>query len=307
MKPIASTITPRKFYRNDLVFPRPGLPVSVQRVTTFGTCVHGHEFSELVFVLGGAGGHWLAGRTHELARGDYFLLSGRQTHAYLATPGLQVINVLIHDAFIRRYRDELRTLRGYGLLFAGDTEWAGSGRGRPHPLRPLGEEELRVCLRLIEATEQETRQADEGSALVLSALLLQLLASLCRFAAMTPRRKSQACRTNLAKAVALLDTDYAKEVRLETLAETACLSVRSLLRHFKAATGLTPVQYLTRVRVGRACDLLRETDAPVHEIAASCGFHDSNYFSLTFHRLVGLTPSAFRKRAAGRARRAEAG
>ncbi|OGV73467.1 MAG: hypothetical protein A3K19_28765 [Lentisphaerae bacterium RIFOXYB12_FULL_65_16] len=300
MNTTSSTIAPQEFYRSDLIFRRPGVPVTVQRTTTFGTCVHGHEFAELVFVLGGTGGHWLAGRTHDLARGDYFLLCGRQTHAYAKTRGVQVVNVLIHDTFMRRHRDELRKLRGYRLLFTGDTPRTPHAPSASRPLRPLAEAELQACLRLLEAMEQEARQADEGSALVLGALLLNLLVTVCRFAVAAPRRKTQSGRTNLAKAVALLDTDYAADVRLEALAEIACLSVRSLLRHFKAATGLTPVQYLTRVRIGHACDLLRETDTPVHDVAASCGFRDSNYFSLTFHRLAGLTPSAFRRRAAGR-------
>jgi AraC-like DNA-binding protein len=307
MNTTGSTIAPEEIYRSGLIFCRPGVPVAVQRTTAFGTCVHGHEFTELVFVLGGTGGHWLDGRTHDLARGDYFLLCGRQTHAYAKTRGVEVINVLIRDAFMRRHRGELRTLRGYRLLFTGDTARTPHASLARPPLRPLAEEELQACLRLIEAMEQETRQADDGSALVLSALLLNLLVTVCRFAAATPRRKAQSGKTNLARAVARLDTDYAQDVSLAALAETACLSVRSLLRHFKAATGLTPVQYLTRVRIGHACDLLRETDAAVHDVAVSCGFRDSNYFSLTFHRVTGLTPSAFRKRAAGLTRQAEAG
>ena len=61
-------------------------------------------------------------------------------------------------------------------------------------------------------------------------------------------------------------------------------------------TGVTVVQYLTVVRIRRACQLLTETDEPVTEIARQCGFSNTTYFENVFRRLRGMTPSRYRRR-----------
>lgn len=66
------------------------------------------------------------------------------------------------------------------------------------------------------------------------------------------------------------------------------------LRLFRTATGTTPIEYLLEVRLRRAAELLRRTGLPVGEVAARCGFHDSNYFSKRFRALYGVSPRTFR-------------
>ena len=46
--------------------------------------------------------------------------------------------------------------------------------------------------------------------------------------------------------------------------------------------------------MGEACRLLRETDSPIVDIAASCGFNDQSYFTNVFKRITGVTPKQYR-------------
>ena len=72
---------------------------------------------------------------------------------------------------------------------------------------------------------------------------------------------------------------------------------------FRRQTQTTPLIFLTRLRLQRACELLKATDAPLAEIGAQVGFADPFYFSRVFSRHQGLSPAAYRRLYATRAER----
>lgn len=80
------------------------------------------------------------------------------------------------------------------------------------------------------------------------------------------------------------------------LADEIGLSVNTLLRRFRLATGTSPRQYLINLRVERAAQMLRETDAPIADIAERCGFVDRYHLSRVFARFTGTSPAAYRSR-----------
>jgi len=69
---------------------------------------------------------------------------------------------------------------------------------------------------------------------------------------------------------------------------------------FKAQTGLTPIDYLQRLRVEKAQEYLRSTNKSVTEIALSTGFSSGQYFSTVFARYTGVSPTQFRNGAKAR-------
>ena len=69
----------------------------------------------------------------------------------------------------------------------------------------------------------------------------------------------------------------------------------TLTPRFKKLSGYTPLEYLNNIRYRNALDLLRSTSLHCNEIAFSCGFEDSAYFSRWFKRINGKSPSEFRK------------
>ena len=58
--------------------------------------------------------------------------------------------------------------------------------------------------------------------------------------------------------------------------------------------GLSAGQYLTRLRIDRACGRLRHSDAPISQIALDCGYADQTAFTRQFRKVVGLSPCAYR-------------
>lgn len=92
-----------------------------------------------------------------------------------------------------------------------------------------------------------------------------------------------------------LEDNLNTELRRDDLAGTANLGRTTFLRQFKTTTGQTPHQYVMAARVRKACGLLRQTGLPVSEIALACGFSDQAHLSTLFKRLVGVTPTEYRR------------
>jgi PAS domain S-box-containing protein len=93
-----------------------------------------------------------------------------------------------------------------------------------------------------------------------------------------------------------IEEHFADEITVEMLARIAGLSARSLQRKFRAVFRLSPLQYVRRVRINKASNLLVTTSMGISAVAASTGFADQSHLTREFVRCVGTTPKAFRAR-----------
>lgn len=87
-----------------------------------------------------------------------------------------------------------------------------------------------------------------------------------------------------------------RSITLATLANLSAMSERNLIRRFSKATGLTPTQYIQRVRIQQACDWLETSTHSFEWIAQTIGYEDVNACRVVFTRIMGLSPTAFRQR-----------
>ena len=92
-----------------------------------------------------------------------------------------------------------------------------------------------------------------------------------------------------------LKANFAAANALGSAVEHAGIPERSLKRRFKAATGVSLIEYIQNLRIERGKELLETTDNPVEEISERVGYSDASFFRRLFKRLVGLTPVAYRK------------
>jgi PAS domain S-box-containing protein len=89
--------------------------------------------------------------------------------------------------------------------------------------------------------------------------------------------------------------NYRGHIAVEDLAEITGMSVRQLERRFKSLFRVTPVVYVNRHRVQKACLALRNSEASVTDVALQVGFYDSSHFVRQFRRFMGMTPTEYRE------------
>jgi AraC family transcriptional regulator len=98
----------------------------------------------------------------------------------------------------------------------------------------------------------------------------------------------------LLKAQSYIESNFAKDIDLNSIAREAAMSQFHFLRLFKVAFGQTPYQYLLNYRLARSTDLLITTELPIYDIAFRCGFDSNVVFSSQFKQVYGMPPSRYR-------------
>lgn len=83
------------------------------------------------------------------------------------------------------------------------------------------------------------------------------------------------------------------KIVLETLAELCQMSRFQFLRRFEVTTGLTPRAWLIRLRLERACELLKPQNQSIAEVANRVGFYDQSHFNRAFRQAFGVAPSDY--------------
>ncbi|KOR88072.1 helix-turn-helix transcriptional regulator [Paenibacillus solani] len=90
-----------------------------------------------------------------------------------------------------------------------------------------------------------------------------------------------------------ISTQYHQQLSIDQMAKTLGYHRAHLSKMFKQHTGLSPMQYLTKVRIDKAKSLMKSSFS-IHEIASSVGYTDPLYFSKQFRKWTGLTPSDYK-------------
>lgn len=115
--------------------------------------------------------------------------------------------------------------------------------------------------------------------------------------ALTKRHSPSAERLlGLSPALELIARDFHRTLTVAEMAASVSMSPSNFSRIFRDHFSCTPFQYLQRVRIMAACELLSTTDLPLLQVASDTGYFDHSHFTRVFKRSRGITPSAYRTR-----------
>ena len=93
-----------------------------------------------------------------------------------------------------------------------------------------------------------------------------------------------------------IQANYNQSLNISLLTDLACMTERTFLRQFTNATTLKPIQYIQKVRVQKACELLESTTQSFEKISLNIGYDDVNSFRKVFMKIIGLSPTALKAR-----------
>jgi AraC-like DNA-binding protein len=127
------------------------------------------------------------------------------------------------------------------------------------------------------------------------ALLKTLFMDLSRNEKVTFPAAQAPADSRIVAALAFMHRHQHDDLSVESIATASGLSLVHFRRLFRRATGRTPLDFLTGLRLQEACRRLENTRQKVKEIAMDCGFRDVDYFCRLFKQRQGCTPSAYRR------------
>lgn len=241
--------------------------------------VHRHaRFTEMLYVYQGAGQYVAGGYSYAIRTGDVLLYNQGDLH--------EVTSSLHHE--IGTYCFGLSNLR-LGRLAEG--HFSDPEHGFVRPAADEIDHIQSLCELIYRHAERHSAYADELVSHLLPALVL-LSANL------PPDERAADQPHNLVLANRIrqyIGTHFTEQLTLEDIGQALSMSPYHLAHIFKDMTGMSPIHYMIRCRVGEAQNLLISTDYSATQIAAIVGYANVNHFNTIFAKLVGLPPIRYRK------------
>jgi AraC-like DNA-binding protein len=277
-------------------------PIIVERVTQNGSVgLHKHRFYEFVLVSRGSCVHEHDRREAVLLPGDVFLLPPGESHAFRLGGDVTLYNLQFYPERLTSTVPNLQE-RWDTILHAvslGRGEARGGTDRSDADINAQGVVHLddhhrgRVEGMLEEiVSEQMTQRV--GFELIKHAYLEIILVILVRVQQeQLPRPGENRSRKRQIVAVALdqMERDLTQPLDIDVIAADACVTPNYFRAVFKETTGLSPTNYLNRLRVTQAITYLRGGAPSIAAAAEAVGIGDPNYFSRLFKKIVGHPPS----------------
>jgi AraC-like DNA-binding protein len=255
---------------------------------------HYHDYTEINVIVRGTATHIVNGNPQPIRPGDVFVLNPGTSHGFADSDNLILYQAMYDAVLLEPFLSMLKRMSGYHALFIIEPAIMLSENSFRNYMS-LGLKDLEAIVMLFENMIKEFDARMEGCQALLLANLISLVTTLSRLYRDDKEDNPEVIR-RVARVASWIEENYLSLVSLGQLAQTANCSVCQLIRDFKKSYGTTPVCYVLHLRIEHAILLLRSTTLTITEIAFSCCFSDSNYFSRVFKQHTGLTPSQFRGR-----------
>ena len=91
-----------------------------------------------------------------------------------------------------------------------------------------------------------------------------------------------------------IESHYAQSIKVKEIADSQNICIRECQRIFNEILHISPMRYVIEYRISQSLYLLKNTNQSIMEIANSCGFDSSSYFSKCFKEILGMTPKEYR-------------
>lgn len=264
--------------------------------------MHSHDFMEIAYVASGTGTHKIGEMEYSVSKGDLFIINYDIPHGFRCVSSgpeaeLTVYNCIFKPEFIdyqlinsKDFRDIAHhyLFRSLFPLESGtQNDFVLIGRDSPEL------EQLYVKM------YNEYNRQDTGYIEMLRANVIELFVLITRlYKKAKDSRDCQGSRRNLIieNAIKYMMENYRKDIRLDDLSMLSFFSRNYFCKLFRDSTGMTVSEYIQKLRIQEACNLLRTTGSSIQEISGIVGYSDIKFFNSIFKRNTGITPTAYRKK-----------
>lgn len=277
--------------------------------------LHQHDFYEMVLILRGTCQHYYRGSHIPLIPGDLFVIPPHQPHSYQFQENISLCNCQFYRSILGSSPEHFVSDIAYTAL-----QQKISARKRLQDLQVFCNKGPNISLRYVgninsqgiihlDRSEQEfifsnfvnllNEQRDRkfGFERVKQMLLEHILIQIKRVQMHQFENLDRSVSWQdemVDKVLGTIENNLAAEYDFNQIASEQNISISYFRSIFKDITGLSPVEYLNRVRILRALELLQTSQNSISEVAAKVGIYDPNYFSRLFKKIIGYSPRYFK-------------
>lgn len=257
--------------------------------------MHSHEFYEINVITEGTGRHYIENNSFSITSGDFFIIPPNVRHGYSEKSNLDIFHIILSDRFFAKYRDELRSIHGFSLLFNIEPRLRAKSNLKIFPNISASDfmfflSEIGKLYKLNQSVESmnETEKC------------IKTLNLICEFAhIVTSKEYSDGARSfadirQITKVLSYIDNNYNYKITLSDLCKLCNMSRSTLLNQFHALCNCSPAEYIHSVRIDNARKLLTESELSIATIAQECGFYDSSHFTKAFFQKTNMLPKDYR-------------
>ncbi len=250
---------------------------------------HAHkDFTELTIILSGKGRYYIEGTTYDVEAGDILICNPGERHRNLIVnkeePTVEFFTGFFgyHFKNMPPERIELKD-GGHLLRLSSDAK----------------REVMKQCYEMV--AENEAGQV--GKYFMLKARLIEILMLMMREIVDQPKNRQKGCNFEsynksyaVKRIVNYLNENYEQKISLDQIAHNMYLSPVYISKIFKEETGESPINYLIKIRLEKAKDILEHAEGgSIKSIANEVGYDDVYHFSKLFKKYYGMSPQNYRK------------
>ena len=273
------------------------LPVMVQTIERFHDTGWSkessrHDVFEMVYVKKGNAVFEIAGQPAAVGPNDIVIIKPNRPHKLVikSEPGCEFI--VLYFGFTNQKNSEFSDVSLEDFLNFVNSKEAGA-------FISLKVSQKNDIITLLNRILKERENSEIGSDFLNRLMVLELFVFISRALKMewenSIKYKSPKLKELIQISAKYINNNFERDISLGDIARFVFLSPSYFTRAFKDEIGISPINYLLKVRVERAKELLAETDAKISSIALNVGFSNQQRFNEIFKKYTKLTPLQYRK------------
>ena len=241
---------------------------------------NGRKDYQLLYIATGKGHFYFDGKERILNEGNMILYRPHEPQMYYYHASDKIEVYWVHFTG----RDVEAVLKKYGLPETENVFYTGTSPDYQCIYREMIQE-----LQLCRANYEE----------LLSLTLMRFFIMINRFID-EGKKSGSDIQNEIERATHYFNENYNKPINIDEYAASRHISTCWFIRSFKQILKVTPMQYILSLRMANAQSLLETTEDSISEIAEAVGYDNPLYFSRIFRKNIGVSPSEYRKRSAGK-------
>ena len=267
---------------------------------------HMHDFHELVLVLKGSCRFSCEGVESVLIPGDLYVIEPHHEHMYFLDGPFECYNLMYRSELMGAQWERIQrdTSLNPDAPDADRTIARGETLPIPEPddlsrqnILHLSAAQIlpfeRILAEILEE-QQQLRPGYEAVQLALVELLSVYIKRAQREQFLVQSPDSSVHAALVEQVLEYIEAHLTEPIHFDALAERYHLSPGHFRRIFKQSVGLSPVEYMNRLRIVKSFAYLQDKDLTIADAGAAVGIHDPNYYSRLFKKTIGYSPRYFK-------------